>query len=128
MKINTFFVALLSLINISCAQKPNVPSVSIEEFIEKMNSDSSLVILDVRTPQELVSSLGKIESVINIPVQELSGRIGELEIHKDKKIAVICRTGNRSTFATKFLLDNGYSAYNVLDGMVKYKVLKRDEK
>jgi len=123
MKINILFAALLILINTSCAQRPSVPSVAIEEFIENMNSDSSLVILDVRTPQELESSLGKIESVINIPVQELSKRISELEIYKNKNIAVICRTGNRSTFATKFLLDNGYKAYNVLDGMVKYKVL-----
>ncbi len=128
MKIKIFFAAFLILINTSCAQRPNVPSVSIEEFIENMNSDSSLVILDVRTPQELESSLGKIESVINIPVQELSERVDELEAYKNKNIAVICRTGNRSTFATKFLLDNGYNAYNVLDGMVKYKELAGIEK
>lgn len=124
MNIKFTIIALLVLITTSCAQRPNVPSITIEEFIEKIETDTSLVILDVRTPQELVGPLGKIESVINIPVQELSDRVSELEKYKGKNIAVICRTGNRSTFATKILLENGHKAENVLDGMVKYRTLK----
>lgn len=124
MNIKFAIIALLVLITTSCAQRPNVPSITIEEFIEKIETDTSLVILDVRTPQELVGPLGKIESVINIPVQELSDRVSELEKYKGKNIAVICRTGNRSTFATKILIENGHKAENVLDGMVKYRKIK----
>ncbi|MCZ7602915.1 MAG: rhodanese-like domain-containing protein [Melioribacteraceae bacterium] len=124
MNIKFTIIALLVLITTSCAQRPNVPSITIEEFIEKIETDTSLVILDVRTPQELVGPLGKIESVINIPVQELSDRVSELEKYKGKNIAVICRTGNRSTFATKILIENGHKAENVLDGMVKYRKIK----
>lgn len=124
MNIKSTIIALLVLITTSCAQRPNVPSITIEEFIEKIETDTSLVILDVRTPQELVGPLGKIESVINIPVQELSDRVSELEKYKGKNIAVICRTGNRSTFATKILIENGHKAENVLDGMVKYRKIK----
>ncbi|RJP60715.1 MAG: rhodanese-like domain-containing protein [Ignavibacteriales bacterium] len=124
MNIKFTIIALLVLITTSCAQRPNVPSITIEEFIEKIETDTSLVILDVRTPQELVGPLGKIESVINIPVQELSDRVSELEKYKGKNIAVICRTGNRSTFATKILIENGHEAENVLDGMVKYRKIK----
>jgi rhodanese-related sulfurtransferase len=85
-----------------------------------MEKDSNLVILDVRTPSELTGPLGKIDNVINIPVQVLSNRISELENYKNNNIAVICRSGNRSVFATKLLIENGFKAKNVIGGMISY--------
>ncbi len=95
--------------------------ISVTELKEQMKNDTSLVILDVRLPEELTSSLGKIDSVINIPVQELEDRVGELAPYKNKQIAVICRTGNRSHYATQFLNKHGFKAKNVLGGMVEYR-------
>lgn len=115
------FVFIVALFLVSCNVKPDVPSLTMEKFVEKKDADSNLIILDVRTPKELVGPLGKLENVKNIPVQELSGRVEELEKYRDKTIAVICRTGNRSTFATKILIDNGYDAYDVLGGMKEYR-------
>lgn len=43
-----------------------------------------------------MKNLGKIDGVINVPVQRLESNLDELERYKDEKIAVICRTGNRS--------------------------------
>ncbi len=120
MKIKFVISVLLILAVTACAQKPDVPSMSVEKFISEMKSDSTLIILDVRTPQELVGPLGKIESAINIPIQELSNRINELDTYKENNIAVICRSGNRSVFGTKILLENGYNATNVLGGMKDY--------
>jgi rhodanese-related sulfurtransferase len=71
-----------------------------------------------------VGEHGKIEGVINIPVQVLSKRLNELEQYKDKNIAVICRSGNRSVMATKILKANGFKATNVLGGMKAYNKLK----
>ena len=85
-----------------------------------MKTDSSLVILDVRTPAELAGSLGKIDGVINIPVQKLEVKINELNSYKNKNIDVICRTGHRSRIATDILLKHGFKAKNVLGGMTKY--------
>ncbi len=119
--INSFL--LLFTVN-GCAQNQE-NAVQIEQFVEKLNSDSSLVILDVRTPPELSGPLGKIEGVINIPVQELNRRVSELNKYKDKEIAVICRTGNRSTYGTKVLLENGFDAFNVLGGMTAYRKFER---
>jgi rhodanese-related sulfurtransferase len=95
--------------------------ISIDEMNKKAKNDNQFIILDVRTPQELNGPLGQIEGVINIPLQELNQRITELEPYKDKEIAVICRSGNRSHYATETLRKNGYNAKNVLGGMIEYR-------
>lgn len=104
----------------SFAQQKSDNVITTQQLKEKMKSDSSLVILDVRTPEELVGPLGKIDKAINIPVQELNIRINELEKYKDKEIAVICRSGHRSAIATQILKKNGYRAINVKGGMNDY--------
>lgn len=107
------------MISFSCAQS-NSHQMSVAELKSEMKSDTALVILDVRTPEELAGPLGKIDGVINIPVQELQVRLNELNKYKGKKIAVICRSGNRSGYATSILTENGFNARNVLGGMIKY--------
>lgn len=108
------------LISISCAQNKNIPEMSVDELKEAMNKDSSLVILDVRTPEELKGPLGKINGVINIPIQELHDRVNELTKYKEKPIAVICRTDNRSKIGASILIENGFNAKYVPGGMIKY--------
>jgi rhodanese-related sulfurtransferase len=95
-------------------------NMSVSDLKEEMKTDTNLVILDVRTPQELVGEHGQIEGVINIPVQVLSQRLNEMEKYKDKNIAVICRSGNRSVMATKIMQAKGFKAKNVLGGMKAY--------
>jgi rhodanese-related sulfurtransferase len=95
--------------------------ITVQEMKEKAESDNSFIILDVRTPEELTGPLGKIDGVINIPLQELNQRINELEHLKDKEISIICRSGNRSHYATETLNKNGYKAKNVLGGMIEYR-------
>ena len=112
---------LFSLNIISCAQEDSTNSMSISELKNKMKSDSTLIILDVRTPGELQGSLGKIEGVINIPIQQLEERIHELDKYKDKEIAVICRSGSRSKTGTAILSSNGFNAKNILGGMIEYR-------
>ncbi len=104
----------------SFAQQKSDSSITTQQLKEKMKSDTSLVILDVRTPEELLGPLGKIDKAINIPVQELNNRIDELEKYKDREIAVICRSGHRSAIATQILKKNGYKAINVKGGMLDY--------
>jgi len=128
LKILAALLILFSLNMISCAQEDSKNSMSISELKNKMKSDlpagkagSTLIILDVRTPEELRGSLGKIDEVINIPIQQLEDRIHELDKFKDKEIAVICRSGNRSKTGTAILNANGFNAKNVLGGMIEYR-------
>lgn len=115
-------LSIFNFINFLGRTQQNTDStITIEQLKLQMKGDSALVILDVRTPAELVGPLGKIENVINIPIQELESRIGELKKYKDKEIAVICRSGNRSNTGTRILREHGFKAKNVLGGMIEYK-------
>ena len=78
--------------------------VTVERAMELINEKPSLVILDVRTDGEYGD--GHIEGAVNIPVNELEGRLGELE--KEDETLVYCRTGNRSGTAVGILKENGY--------------------
>jgi len=123
MKMNLIkrIMLILSVMTLySCAQNKEY-SMSVAELKKAVKTDSPLVILDVRTPAELKGPLGKIDGVINIPVQELESRLGELDIYKNKNIAVICRSGNRSGAAQKILTKHGFKAKNVLGGMMDYR-------
>lgn len=113
-------LAIFSLNPIACAQE-SLPSMSAEELIEKMKSDSALIILDIRTEAELSGPLGKIDGIIHIPLQELESRVNEMEEFKDIEIAVICRSGNRSRAGTTILLKHGFNAKNILGGMIDYR-------
>jgi len=117
-----YFFLLLLLISFSAfSQGQPDSSLTSAGLKALMAADSNLVILDVRTVAELEGDLGQIPNVINIPLQQLSERIGELEKYKKNKIAVICRSGNRSRRATKMLTENGYNAINVTGGMIEWR-------
>ena len=111
----------------ACAQKDPETTMSVTQLKEQLQTDSVLIVLDVRTPAELESSLGKINDVINIPLHELEGRLNELESYKDYQIAVICKIGRRSGIATELLIKNGYKAKNVLGGMTEYRAAGNGE-
>jgi rhodanese-related sulfurtransferase len=121
-KFIVFSIFLSAVIFVGCAQTADENAITVDQLREMMVSDSNLVLLDVRNPYELEDkSLGHIDGVLNIPVQELEKRLSELDEFKDKDIAVICRSGRRSGTATDLLVKNGFNAVNVLGGMVQYR-------
>ena len=111
-----------------CAQVKDSDNISVEELKAAMQTDSTLVILDVRTPRELTGPLGQIDGVVNIPVQELEKRVGEMEQYKSNNIAVICRSGNRSRIGTTIMLEHGFKAKNVLGGMKAWNKMSAHKK
>lgn len=122
------FTFILILNVTGCAQLDSEDNLTVDQLkVEMANDSENLVILDVRTPPELTGPLGKIDGVINIPVQELDKRIGELEKYKDKEIAVICRSGNRSKKGTEILLKEGYNAKNVIGGMKEFRASEKEK-
>ena len=64
------------------------------------------ILLDVRTRREF--KRGHIKDALLIPVQELQTRLKELSAYKHTDILIYCATGNRSTVASKILIDNGF--------------------
>jgi rhodanese-related sulfurtransferase len=120
--INNILPLLIFLFSLQgCAQNDLSQSITVEGFKEKINnSDSVMVILDVRTDEELTGPLLKIDSAVHIPVQEIERRVDELEKYKDKELVVVCRTQNRSSRAAEFLRGKGYNAKYVNGGMQEY--------
>lgn len=70
-----------------------------------------VIILDVRTNEEYIS--GHIENSILIPVDEIEKEAENILKDKEEKILVYCRSGNRSSQASKLLVKMGYT--NVYD-------------
>ena len=63
------------------------------------------LLVDVRTKSEFTS--GHLPGAINIPVQELSARIGELGA-RDRPLVVYCQSGMRSARAVRGLKQAGF--------------------
>jgi rhodanese-related sulfurtransferase len=129
LKIKNMIIVLfiITTVSVSCQNNERPAednfNMTATELKEAIKNDTNLVILDVRTPAELTGEHGQIEGLINIPVQVLGERVSELDKYKEKNIAVICRSGNRSVFATKIMQGKGFNAKNVLGGMKAYNKL-----
>ncbi len=85
--------------------------------------DGSVTLLDTRTPKEY--SMGHAKDFINIPVDELRERIGELD--KSKPVYVICQSGLRSYIASRILMGNGFDVYNFAGGFRFYDAVHNDK-
>jgi NADPH-dependent 2,4-dienoyl-CoA reductase/sulfur reductase-like enzyme/rhodanese-related sulfurtransferase len=72
------------------------------------------LILDVRDPLEFARD--HLEGAVNIPLGQLRERYTELP--RDREIWVNCALGQRSYFATRFLLLKGYRARNLPGGLM----------
>lgn len=98
---------------LGCAQAQSGDKGVINaEQVQGMLDDSSTLILDVRTTGEF--NRGHIPGALNIPVQNLSSSLGQLD--KSKHIIVYCRSGNRSTLAKRILHENGYNQISNFKG------------
>jgi rhodanese-related sulfurtransferase len=73
-------------------------------------------LLDVRSPEEY--SAGHIDGAVNIPVGELSQRLGELP--RDRGVVVYCQSGMRSARAASVLREAGFSNVHNLGGMSRW--------
>ncbi|MGF1773151.1 FAD-dependent oxidoreductase [Vibrio wakamikoensis] len=87
-------------------------------FNEIDNLTEDQFLLDVRNPGEL-ENVGFIEGAINIPVDQLRGRMNELP--KDKEIVIYCQVGLRGNVAYRQLVNNGFKARNLIGGYRTYK-------
>ena len=79
------------------------------------------VVLDIRQPGELKTS-GKVDDarMVNLPLEELRARMGELP--KGKKLLIVCGLGSRAYEAQRFLQAAGFDAAFVEGG---WNVLSR---
>lgn len=88
------------------------------EKIKYLIENNLSILLDVRTEDEY--DIKRIENSINIPIQELSDRIEELD--KTKSYICFCARGVRSLAAATILHEEGFeNIYNGEEGIVTWK-------
>lgn len=94
------------------------------EDVASLPRDGSVTLLDTRTPQEYAG--GHIDGFVNIPVDELRERLGELD--RGKPAYVICQSGLRSYIACRILSENGFDCYNFSGGFRFYDAVVNDRR
>jgi rhodanese-related sulfurtransferase len=77
------------------------------------------ILLDVRNPPEL--AVESVPGALHIPLPQLRARLGELP--RDREILVFCRSAQRSYYATRTLLQNGFKARNISGAMLSRSML-----
>ena len=90
-----------------------MPVVTWRQISEADRTDTLL--LDVRTREEF--TFGAIPGAVNIPLDELRGRIDELP--HDKDIYIYCAIGLRGYLALKILMGHGFNRVKNLSGGYK---------
>lgn len=95
-------------------------SMTVGELKARMDAGESLLILDVREPEEYAEAnigakllpLGQIQSM----------QIDEIEDWKDKEVIIHCRSGKRSLTACLFLETMGFTnTVNVEGGIIAWQ-------
>ena len=84
--------------------------------------DGSVTLLDTRTPEEY--RRGHADGFINLPLDELRERLGELD--PAKPVYVMCQSGLRSYVACRILSQHGFHCYNFAGGYRFYEAVTTD--
>lgn len=85
--------------------------------------EGKAILVDVRFAEEF--EVWHMNFAKNIPLNELPKRLGELP--KDKLIITACPHNDRSNLARLFLVQNGYNAKYLNDGLLKTADFLRGE-
>lgn len=92
-----------------------MPVISWRELAEKKDE---VMLIDTRTPPEEYS-FGTIPGAVNIPLDDLRGRL--TEIPADKPVVLFCAVGLRGYLAQRILMGRGYrNTVNLIGGYKTY--------
>lgn len=98
------------------SQKEYPVTVDNNELLDQLQHPDA-VLLDVR--EEAEYAFAHIPGALSIPLGQLDERMSYFS--KDKKLFVVCRTGNRSDMACQKLVAKGFEdVTNVIPGMSKW--------
>jgi rhodanese-related sulfurtransferase len=98
------------------AASASLPLISQQALLARQaKGDSSLFVLDVRTPQEFAA--GHVPGAVNIPYDQVASQLGE--IPKDKDVVLYCKSGRRAGLAADVLAANGYTKLEHLQGDIQ---------
>jgi glyoxylase-like metal-dependent hydrolase (beta-lactamase superfamily II)/rhodanese-related sulfurtransferase len=91
--------------------------ISPQDAASLLKQDPQVKILDVRSAMEFSQS--HIEPSMNIPIDMISAKIGELSQSKQKYL-VLCHSGTRAAMAADMLLQSGIHTVKVIEGGIAH--------
>jgi rhodanese-related sulfurtransferase len=104
----------LALALAACSAAAPEASISGPTLAERLGSDAPPLVLDVRTPEEYAS--GHVPGALNLPHDELGGRLPEIEGRRGDEVVVYCERGGRAAAAEDLLRRAGFSRVRHLEG------------
>ena len=129
MKRNLFIIIALLLTTILCNAQTtktneavyeldsvkvvNKNGLALNDFISSWKADPNIILVDVRTPQE-IKETGTIKNSVNIDYRAKGYSKKLLSLDKNKKYMFYCKTGGRSGKTVQYMLDNGFKNINYL--------------
>ncbi len=94
--------------------------ITSKQVLEMIKKKEDFVILDIRTPAEVALVASAHKNTVVIPMNELFKEANLKKLPKDKKIAVLCHTGDRAAAATIALRAVGFAnAYQFKGGIAE---------
>lgn len=104
----------------ACGATGAVTTMNVSDFAKKI-SDTSIVLLDVRTPAEFAA--GHIAGATNIDFESGTFESDIQKLDKSKSYAVYCRSGNRSGQATALMAKDGFKTiFNLDGGLINWQI------
>jgi len=85
--------------------------------VESAAAATGVVLLDIREHDEWFR--GRIATAVHIPMSELTARVDELD--RTTPIICICRSGNRATSVTQWLIRQGFDTTNLKGGLLAWE-------
>lgn len=95
----------------------NLQRIEAESLNAELRQESSVLIVDVRTPAEFESE--HIPGAINVPLAELPGKLPP--VSKDQTIVLACRTDRRATAAAELLAAKGFAPKVLVGGVSAWR-------
>lgn len=102
-----------------------IPEITVADLAEKLNTQDSFIVLDVREPHEL-GYAKLIDSRLDVtPLSQLASEgtkaLSVAAQSQDSTIYVMCHHGNRSAQVTAWLAQQGWkNVFNVRGGIDEY--------
>ena len=95
-----------------------ISGAALSAIEDDNRAKENYLVIDVRSSEEYAA--GHLKHAINIPLEELEGRLDEINAYKDKNVVLYCNTGNRSGKALDLLKQKGFNVLMNAPGVKQY--------